>query len=129
MKKKIVAGTVVATVATLGFICLCMWLLSGADSTYYYVQINNSKAEQGKPRNGVIDLHGGMAYSYTLPAYDESGSEKEITFGTSRKLREDAFIRLTVMPIRGVIEWSEVQHDELPRAVQSHYAAEGFGQK
>ena len=29
---------------------------------------------------------------------------KDITFGTSRKLKEDAFIRLTVMPLRGVLE-------------------------
>ncbi|MCI8811486.1 MAG: YxeA family protein, partial [Oscillibacter sp.] len=54
---------------------------------------------------------------------DENGSEKEITFGTSRELREGAFIRLTVMPVRGVLDWSEVQYDELPEAVQNHYSA------
>lgn len=121
MKKKIFVGTVAVIVVVLGFISFCMWLLSGADSTYYYVQIDNSKMEQGKQRDSVIDLHGGMAYSYTLPAYDEKGGGKEITFGTSRELKEGAFIRLTVMPIRGVIEWSEVQRNELPMAVQSHY--------
>lgn len=36
---------------------------------------------------------------------------------------EDAFICLTVMSVRGVIEWSEVQYEELPEAVQSHYRA------
>ena len=56
---------------------------------------------------GVIDLHGGMDYSYTLPACDEDGAKRDITFGTSRELKEGAFIRLTVMPVRGVLEWSE----------------------
>ena len=46
-----------------------------------------------------------------------------ITFGASKELKEGAFIRLTVMPIRGVIEWKEVQYDELPAAVQGNYAA------
>jgi hypothetical protein len=27
------------------------------------------------------------------------------------------------MPIRGVLEWKEVQYDELPAAVQSNYTA------
>ena len=44
-------------------------------------------------------------------------------FGISRELKEVAFIRLTVMPIRGVLEWSEVQYDELPAAVQDQYTA------
>jgi len=64
-----------------------------------------------------------MDYSYTLRCYDEDGNEKDITFGTSRELKEDAFIRLTVMPIRGVLEWVEVQYDELPTAVQKEYTA------
>ncbi|MCI8383267.1 MAG: YxeA family protein, partial [Lachnospiraceae bacterium] len=55
--------------------------------------------------------------------YDENGKGKDITFGTSKELKEGAFIRLTVMPIRGVLEWKEVQYDELPAAVQSNYTA------
>jgi len=38
-------------------------------------------------------------------------------------LKEGAFVRLTVMPVRGVLEWKEVQYEELPAAVQNHYAA------
>ncbi len=63
-----------------------------------------------------------MSYSYTLPAYNENGDKKDITFGTSRELKEGAFIRLTEMPVRGVLKWNEVQYDELPAAVQSNYA-------
>ncbi len=121
MKKRIMVGITVVVIVV-GFICFCMWFLSGTDSTYYYTQIDNSKIEQVDSRGGVIDLKGGMSYSYTLSAYNENGDEKDITFGASRELKEGAFIRLTVMPVRGVLEWSEVQYNELPAAVQSNYA-------
>ena len=104
-------------------ICFGVFLLSGAGSTYYYSQIDNSKIEQTESAGGVINFEGSMDFSYTLRCYDEDGNEKDITFGTSRELKEDAFIRLTVMPIRGVLEWVEVQYDELPTAVQKEYTA------
>lgn len=120
MKKKVLLGI---GVVALVLICLGVFLLSGTGRTYYYTQIDNSKIAQGKTDGGVIDFSGGMDYSYTLFSYDESGNGKDITFGTSRELKEGAFIRLTVMPIRGVLEWSEVQYDKLPAAVQEHYNA------
>ena len=118
---KIAIGT--ATVVVIGLIVFCAWFLSGFGSTGYYAQIDNSKAEQVETKGGVISLKGNLPYSYTLLSYDENGSEKEITFGASRELRDGAFIRLTFMPIRGVLDWSEVQYDELPPAVQAHYTA------
>ena len=123
MKKKMIAGFSAAAVIIAGFICFCIWFLSGADSTYYYSQIDNSKVEQIESKGGVINFSGSMDYSYTLFSYDENGKGKDITFGTSKELKEGAFIRLTVMPIRGVLEWKEVQYEELPAAVQSNYAA------
>ena len=123
MKKKIIVGLSVVMVIVIGFICFCIWFLSGAGSTYYYSQIDNSKVEQIESKGGVINFSGSMDYSYTLFSYNENGKGKDITFGTSRELKEGAFIRLTVMPIRGVLEWKEVQYEELPAAVQSNYAA------
>lgn len=118
MKKKILFGIgVVVFIA----ICFGFFLLSGAGSTYYYSQIDNSKIEQTESAGGVINFKGSMDFSYTLRCYDEDGNAKDITFGTSRELKEDAFIRLTVMPVRGVLEWSEIQYDELPIAVQEQY--------
>ena len=121
MKKKIMIGITAVVIVVIGLICFCAWFLSGAGSTYYYAQIDNTKIEQGDSHGGVISFHGGMGYSYTLPAYNENGDKKDITFGTSRELKEGAFIRLTVKPVRGVLEWSEVQYDELPIAVQCNY--------
>ena len=121
MKKMIIAG--MAVIAA-GFICFCLWLLWGNSGTCYYSQIDNSKIQEQESDGGVIDFTGGLAYSYTLPACDENGDEKEITFGASRELKEGAFICLTVVPIRGVTAWEEVQYEELPEAVQIHYAAQ-----
>ena len=104
MKKKIIVGLSVVMVIVIGFICFCIWFLSGAGSTYYYSQIDNSKIEQVESQGGVIDFSGSMDYSYTLFSYNEDGEGKDITFGTSKELKEGAFICLTIMPIRGVIE-------------------------
>ncbi len=93
------------------------------NGSIYYTQIDNSKVEKNSSNSGVINLKGNLPYLYTLTAYDENGAEKEITFGTSKELKEGAFIRLEVMPIRGVVSWSEVQYDELPTAVQNNYIA------
>ena len=123
MKKKMIVGFSVVAVIIAGFICFCIWFLSGAGSTYYYSQIDNSKMDQGESKGGVINFSGSMDYSYTLFSYNENGKGKDITFGTSKELKDGAFIRLTVMPFRGVLEWKEVQYDELPAAVQSNYAA------
>ena len=120
-KVKIVIGTV--AVLLIGLVGFCAWFLSGVGSAEYYSQIDNSKIEQVDSKGGVINLKGSLPYAYTLLCYDENGGEKEITFGTSRELRDGAFIRLTVMPIRGVLDWSEVQYNELPTAVQNHYTA------
>lgn len=127
MKKPIVwfvlaAVAMLAAAALIGF-----WVIPQFSGGSYYVQIDNRRIEAGGPRNGVIDFDGGMDYYYTLPAYNEQGREKEIKFGTSRQLRDGAFLCLTVSPFRGVTEWSEVSYDELPTAVQGHFSAPAEG--
>ncbi len=123
MKKQVKIVIGIAAVLLIALIGFCAWFLSGSGSTEYYAQIDNTKVEQVDTKGGVISFKGNLPYSYTLTAYDEKGGEKEITFGTSRELKEGAFIRLTVMPVRGILDWSEVQYDDLPAAVQEHYAA------
>lgn len=124
MTRKIITGGIAVIFA--GFICFCGWLILGSGSTYY-TQIRNSNIKASDSEEGVINLSGdgGLAFSYTLTAYDENGREKEITFGASKELREGAFICLQVMPVRGVLNWSEVSYEELPAAVQEHYTPLG----
>ena len=78
----------------------------------YYTQIDNTKIQE-------MAGSGDMKHEYTLVAYNKNGKEKEIKFKTSRELREDAFLELEVMQIRGVVNWKEVQQDELPEDVKS----------
>ena len=118
MKNKILIGIGTAIVIAVCLVNLFMYAFSENGSGYYYVKIDNSKIEQVNSRGGVIDFQGGMDYSYTLSAYDEKGRRTDITFGASRELREGAFLQLTVKPLRGVVEWEEVQYDELPVDVQ-----------
>lgn len=120
-KKVLIFLGIAAVVISGAIFCYTMFFTSFGD-TYYYTQIDNSKFTQTS-QNGVIDLsgNGGMDYSYTLPSYDENGVKKDITFGVSRELRESAFLRLTFRSNRGVMDWCEVQYDELPAAVQALY--------
>lgn len=124
MKKSSLIYIGIAAVVISGLIfCYTMFFTASGD-TYYYAQIDNSSLSRAGGQ-GAIDLsgNGGMDYSYTLTSYDKDGNEKDITFGVSRELRESAFICLTFRPGRGVMNWSEVQYDELPEAVQAHYNA------
>ena len=78
----------------------------------YYTQIDNTKIEE-------VSSTDDMRYQYTLTAYSKKGKEKEVQFKTSRELREGAYLELDVMQLRGVINWREVQMDELPDDVKT----------
>lgn len=112
-----------AIVAAVGYAMLFGFSFIGGESAYFYAQIDNSAVKEVDPdaKIGIINLNGGLPYSYTLPAYNEEGEERALTFGMSRQLKEGAFIRLDVAPVRGVIGWCEMQYSELPAVVQSHY--------
>ncbi len=116
MKKLIIFGLLALIAAACLFPVFCE-----TDGSCYYTQVDAGKCTPGQPRQGVIDADGGMAFSYTLRCYDEAGHEKELSFGASKELRDGAFLRLTVAPLRGVINWEELKYDELPAAVQEKY--------
>lgn len=77
----------------------------------YYTQIDNTKIEE---LSGSDD----MKYQYTLTAYSKNGKEKEIQFKTSRELREGAYLELDVMQMRGVVNWREIEQNNLPDDVK-----------
>ena len=78
----------------------------------YYTQIDNTKIEE---LSGSDD----MKYQYTLTAYSKNGKEKEIQFKTSRELREGAYLELDVMQMRGVVNWREIEQNNLPDDVKT----------
>lgn len=112
----------------MALLCIGLGFYLGEDNLAartVYTQVDNGQIRELESRGGVIDLTGGMDYAYTLPAFDEDGREREVTFGTKRQLRDGAFLCLTVMPLRGVTDWSEVPYDELPQAVRGQYPDPG----
>ena len=110
IKGKIFTGVGVVIVIAVFF--LVFWLLFYQESTYY-TQVDNTKVE-------TLDS-GDMKYEYTLDAYNENGKSKEVTFKTSRELKDDAYLKLDIMITRGVKTWEEVQFDDLPDKVQEKY--------
>lgn len=56
-------------------------------------------------------------YSYTLPAINDKGDERPITFTAAHNLRKNAFLKLET---KGgyVRDWAEVTFESLPEAVQ-----------
>ena len=84
-----------------------LFYLTFLTDSVYYAQVDNLHASEISPR-------GGMYYQYKLPGYDERGRERELTFLTSRLLREGAYLRIRVAPLRGVTEWEEVQIEDMP---------------
>lgn len=119
MGKKPVLLAGVVLVAAMLIVGLRWGLVPGMASGTYYTQIDNGKVKEQEPNGGVIDFTGGMPYLYTLDAYDDAGNAQTLSFGTERQLREDAYLRLSVLPLRGVMDWREVQFEELPSAVQA----------
>lgn len=104
---------VIAVVVAIGILALAYYFMFVHQETYY-TQIDNEKIEQ-------ISTSDDMKYEYTLTAYNSNGKEKEVKFKTSRELREDAYLELDVMKGRGVVDWREVQYEELPEKVQENY--------
>ena len=102
---------IIAVIIVIGLLVSAFYFLV-IHKNLYYVQIDNTRLEQ-------ISSTDDMRYQYTLTAYSQSGGTKEITFKTSRELREGAYLELEVMSIRGVINWKEVQVEELPEKVRA----------
>ena len=93
-----------------------IWFGWGGTGAEWYSQIDNTCVRQ-------VNASDDMIYKYTLTCYDAEGHSREISFKTSRILKEDAFILLETMPLRGVVSWSEVLWPDLPAAVQACYPA------
>lgn len=105
MKKLLLIGIPVlalAAVVALGF----HFVVDADSAVECYVQVDNARVE---PHEQDAD-----EYEYSLDAYDASGNAQEVKFKTPRMLRDQAYLMLETMPIRGVISWEEVQLEDIP---------------
>ena len=89
-------------------------MLRGGD---YYVKVDNAGISENDSSGGVFHLKSSEPYIYELDAVNEAGDETKMEFGVSRELRQDAYLKLEVQPVRGVVSWSEIPVDELPSIV------------
>lgn len=92
-------------------VCAIAYYVLMIRTSDFYTQIDNATV---KPVNNGD-------YEYSLRAYDPHGKMRDVTFTANKELREDAFLKLKVMAVRGVVNWEEVYYDELPQDVQNRY--------
>ena len=83
----------------------------------YYTRVDNAHVDENESAGGVINFEGSEPYVYKLPAFDVSGTQFEVQFGSSRVLRDGAYLKLEIEPLRGVVSWEEVEPGELPAPV------------
>ena len=108
-----IKSKIFASVAVIVFVLLCVigYRAVFVDAAHYYTKIDNSAVKQLKPNE----------FEYNLAAYDKHGKRTELTFKAGKELREDAYLELDVMFMRGVVNWREIQPDDLPLDVRPRY--------
>lgn len=106
----VVMAAVMLSVALFAFASQTSLFLAGD----YYVRIDNAHISENEPADGIFSLKSREPYVYELRAVNEAGDETKLEFGVSRELRQGAFLKLSLQPVRGVVSWSEVPEEELP---------------
>ncbi len=114
---------------TIGAVFLAMLIVCGfmmfSEGSTRYIRVGSAcMEEQSGERDGVIDFTGGMKYLYTQPAYDDKGNAKDVTFGSNKVLREGAYLKLTLSPVRGVTDWEEVSFEDMPDKVREKFSGQ-----
>lgn len=113
MKKIIIAGC-----ATTALILIAAFLFGSfvfGNYFYCYTQIDNSKYQ-------LTDIKNTTYYSYSLPSYNSDGNATELCFDAIRELRGGAFLKVKVSKAAGVVDWEEVQWNELPETVKGFFS-------
>lgn len=114
MKKSIIAIGIVFVILVGGVIFLQNVNLNRVGTDEYYTQINGGGTKlEDKDSEGGIHIR----YEYELPAYDEDGNQKTLTFTADKQLRENAYLLLFVKDGKGVTSYQEVTVEELPEKV------------
>lgn len=109
MAKRIVAAML--GVLMVGTLVGVFYLTNTDNASTWYVQVDDAVAQDKSDEGEEV-------WEYTLDAYDEGGTHRQLTFTAGKRLRDDAYLKLRYLPVREVISWEEVQIDELPQAVR-----------
>lgn len=112
--KKVIISIFAAT----AFVLLAAYLFGSfvfGNCIYYYTQIDNTKYANTHKNNEIY-------YTYTLPSYDPDGDMSELVFDTVRELRSNAFLKLKVSRVVGVLDWEEVKLNDIPEAIRGFFS-------
>ncbi|WP_028391119.1 YxeA family protein [Bacillus cihuensis] len=111
MKKVIISCTVIAAILIGGLVFIQDVNLNRLGADEYYTRIEGQgKKIEDKADNGQKYV----SYEYELPAYDQEGKKKTLTFTATKQLREKAYLSLFVKDGKGVTSYQEVTKEELP---------------
>ncbi|MBM7585490.1 uncharacterized protein (TIGR01655 family) [Bacillus pakistanensis] len=111
MKKVIISCTAIAAILIGGLVFIQNVNLNRLGADQYYVQIEG----QGKKIEDKSDTgQKYVSYEYELPAFDQEGKPKTLTFTANKQLREKAYLSLFVKDGKGVTSYQEVTKEELP---------------
>lgn len=98
-------------------------------STLMNPAFNNSLNRWGKQQFYVYVVDPGkrilpdavlrQTYEYHLPAMNEAGAQKSLTFTADKQLALDTFLRLYVTSAGKVTAWEEVPQMELPDRIKN----------
>lgn len=109
MAKRI--ATIVLSVLMLGAVAGVFYLTNTDNASTWYVQVDDTVAQDKSDGDEEV-------WEYTLDAYNERGEHRRLTFTAGKRLRDDAYLKLGYMPVRGVVSWEEVQPEQMPNAAR-----------
>ncbi|MGX4686565.1 YxeA family protein [Vagococcus sp. JNUCC 83] len=113
---------VISAIILIAFIGTPMYLYHKYQGgTYYYAKITQNPIST----NDATDNSGikqGSIYTYDLPSFDKEGKEKNIEFDVykDKPLKENAYLKIKVNDIKGVLSWEEVQKSDLPTKAKNN---------
>ena len=97
-----------ATIAAIVIIVLAGTILQ------YVLDIDNAQTRYVRVEASAAIARDDGSFDYTLASYDDAGGRDVITFGADKNLRDGAYLELSVMPLRGVVSWQEVETADMP---------------
>ena len=115
-KNKLIGGIIIIALLAIPF----YFYEKYQGGIYYYTQITKDpiKTEDALNDAGVKQ---GAVYTYELVGYDDKGTQKQLEFDAykDKPLRKDAYLKVKVNEVKGVLNWEEVKQNDLPSKVKS----------
>lgn len=107
---------IITALILIAFIATPMYLYHKYQGgTYYYTKITKepTNTEDALDDRGIKQ---GSIYTYNLSSVDNKGTEKDLEFDAykDKPLKENAYLKIKVNDIKGVLNWEEVQKDNIP---------------